>query len=145
MTKQDMTMVLRNPGTMVPQGGNKMGKMAKNAFQQGVQAGVAYLMSNPKGALKKGKDAWNYMTAGGVPSGIVHSGGMKGAIMAPVAVTRQLRGSKPKFSGRTSGSVTVSHRELITQVNNLTCLRLPVTPPFTTNCVELFTCVISSL
>lgn len=46
-----------------------MSKMAKNAFQQGLQAGAAYLMSNPKGALKKGKDAWNYMTAGGVPSG----------------------------------------------------------------------------
>nr|ACD85085.1 coat protein [Carnation Italian ringspot virus] len=115
-----MTMDPRNSGTMVPQGGSKMSKMAKNAFQQGLQAGAAYLMSNPKGALKKGKDAWNYMTAGGVPSGIVHSGGMKGAIMAPVAVTRQLRGSKPKFSGRTSGSVTVSHRELITQVNNST-------------------------
>nr|CAC79221.1 coat protein [Tomato bushy stunt virus] len=51
---------------------------------------------------------------------INHVGGTGGAIMAPVAVTRQLVGSKPKFTGRTSGSVTVTHREYLSQVNNST-------------------------
>nr|2TBV_A Chain A, Tomato Bushy Stunt Virus [Tomato bushy stunt virus]2TBV_B Chain B, Tomato Bushy Stunt Virus [Tomato bushy stunt virus]2TBV_C Chain C, Tomato Bushy Stunt Virus [Tomato bushy stunt virus] len=50
---------------------------------------------------------------------ITHVGGVGGSIMAPVAVSRQLVGSKPKFTGRTSGGVTVtSHREYLTQVNN---------------------------
>ncbi|CAA44357.1 coat protein of 41 kDa [Artichoke mottled crinkle virus] len=48
---------------------------------------------------------------------IKHVGGTGGAIMAPVAVTRQLTGSKPKFTGKTSGSVTVTHREYLSQVN----------------------------
>lgn len=49
---------------------------------------------------------------------ITHVGGVGGSIMAPVAVSRQLVGNKPKFTGRTSGSVTVTHREYLTQVNN---------------------------
>nr|UHS72063.1 MAG: putative capsid protein [Tombusvirus sp.] len=49
---------------------------------------------------------------------ITHVGGTGGAMMAPVAVSRQLIGSKPRFLGRTAGSVTVTHREYLTQVNN---------------------------
>lgn len=51
---------------------------------------------------------------------VTHVGGMNGAIMAPVAVSRQLNGRKPKFSGTAKGGITVTHREYLTQVNNTT-------------------------
>nr|BAT70029.1 coat protein [Pothos latent virus] len=48
---------------------------------------------------------------------ILHPGVMPGAVAAPVANTRILRASKPKFT-RSKGSVTISHRELLGQFNN---------------------------
>lgn len=47
---------------------------------------------------------------------ISQAGAMGGAIVAPVAVTRQLKGSRPKFSGKGTGSITVTHREYLGQV-----------------------------
>jgi len=46
---------------------------------------------------------------------IPHPGALPGAIAAPVAYTRIVRGSKPKFT-QTSGSVRITHREYISQV-----------------------------
>nr|QWC36210.1 coat protein [Pelargonium necrotic spot virus] len=48
---------------------------------------------------------------------ILHPGAYPGAIAAPVAVTRVIRGSKPKFT-RSKGAVTITHRELVGQYNN---------------------------
>lgn len=47
---------------------------------------------------------------------VAHPGAFPGAIAAPVAVTRIIRASKPKFV-RSKGSVTITHRELVGQVN----------------------------
>jgi hypothetical protein len=47
---------------------------------------------------------------------IAHPGAFPGAVAAPVAISRAVRGSRPKFS-RGTGSVTVTHRELVAQIN----------------------------
>lgn len=47
---------------------------------------------------------------------VSHPGAMRGAVAAPTAITRILRGSKPQFK-RGKGSVTITHRELIGQFN----------------------------
>jgi hypothetical protein len=52
---------------------------------------------------------------------ILHPGAMPGAIAAPVAVTRIIRGSRPKFI-RSKGAVTITHRELVGQFNNSAAL-----------------------
>ncbi|CAM98054.1 coat protein [Lisianthus necrosis virus] len=90
---------VKNNGAMIVQGAVNMGKKAYGAVRNRRNKGNSQAM--------------------------VHVGGMGGAMMAPVAVSRQLVGSKPKFAGRTAGSVTVTHREYLTQVNN--------SPAFTTN------------
>nr|UHS72058.1 MAG: putative coat protein [Zeavirus sp.] len=48
---------------------------------------------------------------------ILHPGVLPGAVAAPVANTRIIRASRPKFK-KSKGAVTVSHRELIGQFNN---------------------------
>lgn len=48
---------------------------------------------------------------------VTHPGTFAGAIAAPVAITRVVRGSRPKFI-RSKGAVTISHRELVGQFNN---------------------------
>nr|WRQ65092.1 structural protein [Tolivirales sp.]WRQ65805.1 structural protein [Tolivirales sp.] len=52
---------------------------------------------------------------------ILHPGTLPGAIAAPVAVTRIIRGSRPKFI-RSKGAVTITHRELVGQFNNSAAL-----------------------
>nr|UZN89761.1 coat protein [Yam spherical virus] len=56
--------------------------------------------------------------AGGVRQNgalVSHPGVLPGGVAAPVAISRTIRGSKPKFI-RSKGSVTVSHREYVSQV-----------------------------
>lgn len=88
-----------------------------------------YVNNNSTGLLNAavglGKKAYNSVSRRnkrGNQQAIMHVGGGGGSIMAPVAVTRQPRGSKPKFSGKTAGSITIQHREFLTQVNNSTDL-----------------------
>lgn len=52
---------------------------------------------------------------------IGHPGAMPGAVAAPVAISRIVRSSKPRFK-KGNGSVTVTHRELIGTFNNSTGL-----------------------
>ncbi|BBD13996.1 p41 protein [Gentian virus A] len=52
---------------------------------------------------------------------VAHPGTFPGSFAAPVAVSRIVRGSKPKFS-RSKGAVTISHRELVGQFSNSAAL-----------------------
>nr|WRQ65796.1 structural protein [Tolivirales sp.] len=69
-----------------------------------ITRGVAQLGKNMLGKRKRNKQL------------VSQVGALGGAIVAPVAVTRQIRGSKPRFSGRGTGSITVTHREYLGQV-----------------------------
>ncbi|AAB02536.1 p41 capsid protein [Tomato bushy stunt virus] len=119
-----MAMVKRNNNTgMIP-------VSTKQLLALGAAAGATALqgfvknngMAIVEGAVDLTKRAYKAVRRrGGKKQQMInHVGGTGGAIMAPVAVTRQLVGSKPKFTGRTSGSVTVTHREYLSQVNNST-------------------------
>lgn len=119
-----MSMVRRNNNTgMIP-------VSTKQLLALGAAAGATALqgfvknngMAIVEGAVDLTKRAYKAVRRrGGKKQQMInHVGGTGGAIMAPVAVTRQLVGSKPKFTGRTSGSVTVTHREYLSQVNNST-------------------------
>ena len=59
------------------------------------------------------RKTWNRMRR----DAVAHPGAFAGSMAAPVAISRTIKGSRPKFS-RSSGSVTVTHRELLVQVNN---------------------------
>nr|QWC36242.1 coat protein [Johnsongrass chlorotic stripe mosaic virus] len=66
------------------------------------------------------RGAWNRLrkrmtNGGGVPM-IVGGGG--GTVAAPVAVSRQIRSRKPKFTS-VKGQVRVTHREYVTQVSGV--------------------------
>jgi hypothetical protein len=119
-----MAMVRRNNNTgMIP-------VSTKQLLALGAAAGATALqgfvknngMAIVEGAVDLTKRAYKAVRRrGGKKQQMInHVGGTGGAIMAPVAVSRQLVGSKPKFTGRTSGSVTVTHREYLSQVNNST-------------------------
>nr|BCH36664.1 coat protein [Sikte waterborne virus] len=65
---------------------------------------------------------WNRRSKKGRGQDLVrHPGAQSGAIAAPVAVTRIIRASRPKFV-RSKGSVTVTHRELISQIDTSAAL-----------------------
>jgi hypothetical protein len=112
-----MALVVRNPnlaitpvlkaagGQMATQVGTMMIKKGKQMFWNGI-----------KWVTRRAFDAM--FSAPQVKKTVVRqSGAMAGAVVAPVAVSRTIRGSKPKFR-KGVGSVTVSHRELIGQWNN---------------------------
>nr|AAB26100.1 coat protein [Pelargonium leaf curl virus]QWC36205.1 coat protein [Pelargonium leaf curl virus] len=120
-----MAMVRRNNNTsIIPVTGMQLATIVGTA----VAGAVGNVVKNNGGAIARtavgfGKQVvkrFRRRKGGGNQQMIQHVGGTGGAIMAPVAVTRQLMGSKPKFTGRMSGSVTVTHREYLTQVNNTT-------------------------
>lgn len=117
-----MALVVRNNSN-----GTNISKKQLGAMIAAGTAGAVrnYINNNGVGMVQSavglGKKAYRAVRnrkKGGSQQLVDHVGGNTGAIMAPVAVTRQLAGSKPKFTGRTSGSVTVTHREYLTQVNN---------------------------
>lgn len=81
-------------------------ELAWNGANYAATKGMEY----GKKALKKAKKWWR-------GDAVAHPGAFPGAIAAPVAITRVVRGSRPKFS-RSKGAVTISHRELIGQFNN---------------------------
>lgn len=120
-----MALTVRNNNQgMVTVSKKQLGAMVATGVAGAIQN---YAINNGGGLLQSavglGKRAYRAVRnrkSRGNQQGIMHAGGGGGTIMAPVAVTRQLVGSKPKFSGRTSGSVTVTHREYLTQVNNST-------------------------
>nr|AEW27315.1 coat protein [Pelargonium leaf curl virus] len=120
-----MAMVRRNNNTsIIPVTGMQLATIVGTA----VAGAVGNVVKNNGGAIARtavgfGKQVvkrFRRRKGGGNQQMIQHVGGTGGAVMAPVAVTRQLMGSKPKFTGRMSGSVTVTHREYLTQVNNTT-------------------------
>lgn len=98
----------------------QLGVMVASAAAGAVRNYAPEILQSAVGLGRKAIKAVRNRRKQGNQQLITHVGGTGGAIMAPVAVTRQLVGSKPKFSGRTSGSVTVIHREYLTQVNNST-------------------------
>lgn len=120
-----MALAIRNNNQgMVTVSKKQLGAMVATGVAGAIQS---YVSNNGTGILQSavglGKRAYRAVRnrkRNGNQQIITHAGGGGGTIMAPVAVTRQLTGSKPKFSGRTSGSVTVTHREYLTQVNNST-------------------------
>nr|ABZ05023.1 coat protein [Moroccan pepper virus] len=120
-----MAMVVRNNNTaLVPYSGGKRGLQKAFGFGATIVGQkiydnrgkiVGFMVEQGKKGLSKMANALGYGN-GQKAQNLV--GGMGGAIMAPVALSRQLRGSKPRFTGRTAGSVTVTHREYVRQVNN---------------------------
>lgn len=116
-----MSIVQRNNNNNVLTISKKqLGMMVASAAAGAVKGYAPEILQSAVGLGKKGLKALRNRRKQGNQQLITHVGGGGGAIMAPVAVTRQLIGSKPKFTGRTSGSVTVTHREYLTQVNNST-------------------------
>nr|BAF37070.1 coat protein [Tomato bushy stunt virus] len=117
-----MAMTTRNNNNVLAVSKKQLGALAASAAAGALrnyisESGPALLQS----AVGLGKKALNKVRnrrKQGNQQIITHVGGVGGSIMAPVAVSRQLVGSKPKFTGKTSGSVTVTHREYLTQVNN---------------------------
>ena len=68
-----------------------------------VYDGINWILSKGNSKKKVSKDV------------IPHPGVLPGAVAAPVAYTRIIRGSKPKFS-QIQGAVRITHREYISQV-----------------------------
>nr|BAF37071.1 coat protein [Tomato bushy stunt virus] len=117
-----MEMVTRNRNNVLAVSKKQLASMAATAAMGAIgnyvkQNGVTMIKDAVTLGTKAIRSARNRRKKGNQQE-IVHVGGTGGAMMAPVAVSRQLIGSKPKFAGRTSGSVTVTHREYLTQVNN---------------------------
>ncbi|CAE55154.1 coat protein [Neckar River virus] len=119
-----MTMVVRNNNNALALSKKQLAGMAATAAATALKA---YAVSNRdaivdtavnlgKKSVKAVRNRYNQRNN----QMVSHVGGMGGAIMAPVAVSRQLNGRRPKFSGTTAGSVTITHREYLTQVNNST-------------------------
>lgn len=77
-----------------------------------------------KGALQVGKALVGGRKKKKKGKAVTQAGAMGGAITAPVAVTRQIKGAKPKISGRGAGSITVVHREYLGQVVNTADLQV---------------------
>lgn len=98
-------------------GNNNNGKVMEALAYKAAYAAADLALSNAgplaRGAVQVGKS----LAAGRKKNKqVTQAGAFGGAITAPVAVTRQLRGSKPKFSGKGTGSITVIHREYLGQV-----------------------------
>lgn len=88
------------------------------AFSKGGQElivnGVTYVAAK---TYELGKKALKRLRRGRRQDVVAHPGAFPGAVAAPVAISRIIRGSRPKFS-RSKGAVTISHRELIGQFNS---------------------------
>jgi len=119
-----MALVTRNNNSQLVVSKKQLGALAASAAAGAVRSYIAdsgpALIQSAVGLGKKAVRAIRGRNRNRNQKGVNHVGGTGGAIMAPVAVSRQLVGSKPKFSGKTSGAVTVAHREYLTQVNNST-------------------------
>lgn len=118
-----MTMVLRNNNTALALSKKQMAGVAASAATAALKA---YAYTNKEAliesAVSLGKKAVKAVRNRYNRKGnqmVNHVGGMGGAIMAPVAVSRQLNGRRPRFSGAAAGSVTITHREYLTQVSNV--------------------------
>lgn len=57
--------------------------------------------------------------------GVGHPGAGKGAVAAPVAISRRMSNVRPRFSS-SAGSVVVTHREYLTDVVNTSSVFLPL-------------------
>nr|AAT00607.2 coat protein [Cymbidium ringspot virus] len=80
--------------------------------------GQQMFMSGVNYAIEKGKQFVNNRRKGRKQSDMVlHPGAFPGSVAAPVAISRIVRGSRPKFI-RSKGAVTISHRELVGQFNS---------------------------
>lgn len=123
--ERDMAMVRRNNNTaIVPwNGGNKQLVAAVTAGVISALQGAVRDNSGKviRGVVNAGKRLYGAVRGRGKKKQLMLAqvGGMSGAITAPVAVTRQVNGVQPKF-GKMVGSVTVEHREYLTQVSNST-------------------------
>lgn len=105
-----MALVLRNNNLA-------LSKVAKKALQSPAVAQVGTIMGKLiwNGVQWVSKKAYNRMLKR--KDIVAHPGTLPGAIAAPVAITRQIVGSRPRFRKGT-GSVTVTHRELIGSFSN---------------------------
>ncbi|AAT00604.1 coat protein [Limonium flower distortion virus] len=115
-----MTMVLRNNNNALAISKKQIAGMVASAAAVAVKNYVANNTTTLiESAASLGKKAYSAVRNRNKKSqAIKHIGGMGGAIMAPVAISRQLRGGRPKFSGKAAGSITVTHREYLTQISN---------------------------
>nr|UHS72087.1 MAG: putative coat protein [Tombusvirus sp.] len=105
-----MALVVRNPNkSIVPYVAPLAAKGATAMYnnRQIIYDGLNWIYKKVK-RKGKGKNKSKLEVVGSLP----------GAITAPVATSRQLKASKPKFV-KTRGGVTISHREYITQVNGV--------------------------
>lgn len=116
-------------------GNNNTKVMETLAYQAAVSAAeIALANVGPltRGAVQVGK---NLVGRKKKNKQVAQAGAFGGAIVAPVAVTRQLRGSKPRFSGKGTGSITVVHREYLGQV--VTTADLQVNGGITNNLLKV--------
>lgn len=94
--------------------GKVMEALAYKAAMAGAELALANAGAISRGVVQVGKGLVTRRRNKGQM--VQQAGARGGAIVAPVAVTRQLVGSKPKFSGKGTGSITVVHREYLGQV-----------------------------
>ncbi|AAO33941.1 coat protein [Cucumber Bulgarian latent virus] len=104
-----MALVLRKAGNIVPYVGPaaKAGATAVYNNRKIIYDGLNWIYAKVSKRVKK---------KNGIMSNVV--GASPGSIVAPVATSRQLRASRPKFM-RTRGGVNITHREYVTQVNGV--------------------------
>nr|AFU10976.1 capsid protein [Grapevine Algerian latent virus] len=93
--------------------GKVMEMLAYKAATAGAELALANVGSITRGVAQLGKSMLGKKKRS---KNVSQVGALGGAVVAPVAVTRQIRGSKPKFSGRGTGSIAVTHREYLGQV-----------------------------
>lgn len=109
-----MALVQRKKGN----NNNNNGKVMKALAYEAAAAGAELALSNA-GALTRGmvQLGKSMVTKKLKDTQLIRQAGARsGAIVAPVAVTRQLTGSKPRFAGKGTGTITVIHREYLGQV-----------------------------
>ncbi|UTQ50963.1 MAG: coat protein [Convolvulus aureusvirus 1] len=112
-----MAMVLRNQKlALAPTAAAVGGQVALQVGTMMMRKGKEMFWDGVKWVTRKVFNAMLNMRKGARGT-MVLSGALPGATVAPVAVSRTIRGSKPKFK-KGVGSVTVTHRELIGQWNN---------------------------
>ena len=108
-----MALVVRNKNkSIVP-----IAKMALAVGTQQLMNNKWMVWDGIKWVLRK---TWNRMRNRDL---VAHPGALPGSVAAPVAISRTITGSRPKFT-RSQGSVTVTHRELVAQISNTSALQV---------------------
>lgn len=105
-------MILKNKPMMALAAANT-GKMLANGGR--IADGTIRIIDGIRCAYNAASKMWRVTKKQGNGAAVSHPGALPGAAAAPIAISRQIRGSKPKFRS-TKGVVTITHREFLSTV-----------------------------